>query len=148
MYKRALAACAALALSVFASPAEAILYGGNPKLVVLIDHAGHDLISGEATLDRVVLGGCPGAGPAIDVDAAFDPVVGIEVGIPAGDWCSVTLEWDGVTTLEATGFAGESDAASTTSDLDPQTPPVSLSPFQVTEGILYGGNPKVVVWVE
>ncbi len=147
MYKAVFAVIAALSLLAFAPPASAILYGGNPKLHVQVDRPAHDLIGGSATLDRVVLGGCPGAGPAINVYTSFDPVDGIEVNIPAGDWCSVTLEWGDVTEIEGPTFDGESDAETTWTDLDPATPSVDLYPFVVTEGILYGGNPKVVVSV-
>lgn len=146
--KRPLLAAAA-ALSLLApSSAMAILYGGNPKLHVQIDRPAQDLVSGAATLDRVVLGGCPGAGPAVSVYADFDPVLGIDVNIPAGDWCSVTLEWGDLTVIEATGFDGESDASQTTTDLDPQTPSESLSPFTVTQGSMSGAGPKVIVNVQ
>lgn len=146
MTRPQLAAAAALCLLV-PSPAHAILYGGNPKLHIQVDRPAQDLVGGVATLDRVVLGGCPGAGPAVEVYADFDPVDGIDVDIPAGDWCSVTLEWGDVTQIEATGFEGESDASQTWTDLDPQTLSVSLAPFTVTQGTMSGAGPKVIVHV-
>ena len=143
---------AAAAASIFCAfpmtEAEATIYAGNPKLVVLMDHAGQDLLQGAARLHRLRLHGCGAPGPTLTVDQDFDPVSGLEIPIPAGDWCGVTLEWEGPITLEAAGFSGESDAAGTTSDLDPATPGPALQPFEITEGVIYGGNPKVVVWVE
>lgn len=142
----ALAATALCALRT--QSADAAIYGGNPKVVVMIDHDGQGLLQGGARLHRLRLHGCAGAGPSLWVDQDFDPVSGLEVPIPAGDWCGVTLEWEGPIWLEADSFAGVSDAASSWSDLDPATPGAALQPFRVTEGVVYGGNPKLVVWVE
>lgn len=148
MSRYVLAASAVLPLCVLATPAQATLYAGNPKLAVLMDHASGELLEGDATLERVQLHACGGGGPTLQLGVYFDPVAGLRVPIPAGDWCAVTLEWDGVTTLYAQSWTGESDAPGTWSDLDLQTPAPALAPFWITEGTPQGGNPRVVVWVE
>lgn len=129
------------------TPAHAVIYGGNPELTIWVERSPDDLIDGDVDLTNVKLSVCGGGTTTVSVGAAIDPVAGYTVAIPAGNYCGLTVTWGSV--LELTGFGaggawvGEYDKPSTYFPLASPIAPVALTPFTVTSGVIYGGNPEL-----
>src|SRR5262245_55895116 len=93
-----------LAVLLVASPAEAIIYVGNPvNLSFYVDRAQHDLVEGSVVLDTVRVRACGGGYTDYEVDALIDPVAGYDLDIAGGDYCGVSLYWSTDMELEVSG---------------------------------------------
>ena len=138
-----------LALS---SPAHAGIYGGNPKLHAQIVRTEDDLITGDATPDFARLVYCAGGYEDFDLSGTVDPVEGFEVAVDPGDWCGVELHWEDSTWLEGDGSGGtyviRVDTPVHGGPLLSTGPTVIPLFFVVEEGVIYGGNPKLQLWID
>ena len=140
----------AILLALALPAAHAVIYGGNPNLTITVDHA--DLDTGYADLTSVRLTSCGGGVTTVSVNDTFDPAEGLTVAIPAGNYCAVTLTWGDVMELEGSSPAGswtaEYDSATTFVPLATPISPVTLSPLDVTSGVIYGGNPNLRLFIQ
>jgi hypothetical protein len=139
-----------MSLLLLAFPAHAIIYGGNPGVVIHADRPQHDLVGGAVKLGKVRMHYCAGGGADYPVGEWIDPVEGWVVPIAPGDYCGVTTFWDSALTLDVNGQDGSFGVAYTQSFTDTPLPtqPVVLTPISVVYGIIYGGNPGLVVTIE
>lgn len=139
-------------LPLVAPPSHAVVYGGNPGLHIHVDFPNHTLTLGDVELARVRLHSC--AGPVWDTypNAWIDPVDGWSMLMPAGDWCAVTLSWASDMALDGNAQGGTFELAfrgtSTYIPLAATIPAVSLSPFDVVSGVVYGGNPGLHLTIQ
>lgn len=138
-----------LALS-FVSASHATIYGGNPQLFLSVDRPEHDLASVEVDLDKVRMHHCQGGYTDYEVDGAVDLVEGHVLAISAGDYCGITVYWASVMTLYGVNdaYVLEYDDATDALSIGSTIPPVSLAPFEVVLGTIYGGNPVLSAIIE
>lgn len=148
MRTRSILTAALLAAFTHPSPAEAIIYAGNPHLDLTVQRAEADLDSGEVDLAKLRLHACGGGYTDHEVDETIDPVAGYGLDIDAGDWCAVTVYWDTAMVLDADNgspFTLEVDHASTYVPLSASIQPVDLVPFDVVSGSVSGSAPSLRV---
>lgn len=135
-----------------ASPAHAVIYGGNPELTIKVQRPQDDLTGGTVTLETVVLHLCAGGAAMWNVDTQIDPVVGFSMDIPAGNFCEVELVWGDTMELDGDGaygtFALEYDESATWITLVGATQSVELDPVTWTSGVVHGGNPELDLTIQ
>ena len=132
-------------------PARAIIYGGNPTLTVHIERAEGDLDGGLASPQKVRLHACGGGYTDFAIGGTVDPVEGFSVPVVAGNWCGIVLFWEEPTTLWGENSSGPWEITVH----DPahggalgSSPTVVPLYFTVEEGIIYGGNPTLVLSIQ
>lgn len=139
---------AAHILLALALPAHAVVYGGNPHLTLQVDWPGETLTDGAVELGAITVYKCLGGKHEWTPGIPIDPVQGWTMSLPSGNYCSVKFEWDTVMELESDDFTVEYSQSSTTISLTGASQSVTLSPWRVTDGVVYGGNPNLTVTIQ
>ena len=141
-----------LALALSAAPAHAIVYGGNPDLSLKVDRPPHDIVEASVDLATVRVHTCGGGYTDYTIGDPVDLALGFSIPIANGDYCAVTVFWDSVMTIVGDNpdydFVLEYSYASTGLQLQGTEQAVGLAPFTLVSGIIYGGNPALVVRIE
>jgi hypothetical protein len=132
----------------FAALAAATTYTGNPTLKFRVDRPQGDYVSGDATLDKLVVHHCGGGSTSYDLDTTFDPVVGLAVDIDAGDHCSAVLHWTGDVEVDGPSYTVAYSGSTTTLTFGTPIPEVMMSPCTVVSGAMSGGCPRLYAWVD
>lgn len=139
-----------LLLPVFlASPAEAVIYGGNPDLDVEIQRLSSDLTSGSGYLVKVRVYECDTL-DFVDypVGQTVDPVAGFSVEIQGGDLCGATLFWADDVLLAGADFVMAYGDHTTNVLFGEPIAPVALTPIEVVYGDPGGVAPRLYASVD
>lgn len=137
-----------LSLLALALPAHAVVYGGNPGITVRIAHVPDDLDYGVATAVKVRLHACGGGFTDYWIGEAVDPVAGFTIPVDAGNWCAAVVYWEDEPVLYGNSYVIAATETSHGGALVANGP--TLDPFYhtVIQGVVYGGNPEVILRIE
>jgi hypothetical protein len=129
------------------------IIGGNPTTDFHIERAAGDLLSADAIVDHVKYTSCVGGTSAfVAVDQSLDLVNGhLRIATPVGNWCSVTVFWEGSVTIDGAGYTLSYDQLATTMQLGSNGYASSdLAPFTVVAGQFPVGTgaPKLVTTIQ
>lgn len=145
MCRFALSCSTALLALGLATPSQASVFLGNPKLGFHLERPQGDLITGTVVVDRVEVEHCDGTVDTYVLDEIVDPVTGHTVTISGGDLCNATWFWSSDFLVEGDGSQGTfevlSDEPSTTVDLEDLNA-VAL-PWQALTGNPGSPSPKL-----
>lgn len=134
---------------VAAAPARAYVFIGNPVAKGVVDRPAHDLVGGSATLDKVRMHRCGGGYVDYPVGASIDPTEMWSVAIDAGDWCGLSVVWDGAVSIDGPSFTVSYEEPYTSVGIDgPDPSSTPLTPFTVVDGTFSGTSPRLYAWIE
>ena len=129
------------------TPAQAVVYIGNPNVSFRVDRVDDDYTSGDVHLDLVRIEHCDGTDTEYVVDDIVDPVLGHTVVIAGGDHCGVTWVFDSDFVIDGSGFVVDSSQREVYSAL-PSPSWVPLSPWSVVSGTMTGGGPRLLTTIQ
>ena len=134
--------------ALYAAPAEAYVYVGNPVLGIRIVRTEGDLVSGSAWLTGVRVHHCGGGYDDYAADELVDPTDGWSTTIEGGDLCGVTVRWDSDVLVDSSSFELRYEYPSTSIVLTgASSDETALTPFVTVSGTFSGSTPELSVTI-
>lgn len=137
-----------LLAALLSSPAEALIYLGNPSLGFRVDRPAHDYVEGTVELDKVRVHHCGGGSTDYPVGEVIDPVEGYALTISGGNHCGLTFYWDSVMDIDGPTYTVRYEEATTNVTLAEEIDPVVLTPYDVISGSMSGYGPRLIVTID